>query len=171
MITSQKGFIRNEFLYIKCWDWTFYNMMRHSFTEWLDTTTHFYFKYLESRDTTLGLDIFQGYVSPEPHFIRHQAFPSPDNSPSTLDSFSTSKQGSVLMCNILFAKTSARQECTKGQVQVETCDSVQEAGTVSPQASEARSTEAGRGGRPIKRTWLLQGLFQTGEWEILAINS
>lgn len=71
----------------------------HSHTGWLDRTTHFYFKYFEIKNTTLGPDILQEYFSPEPHFMRHQAFPSPQNSPSTLDSFSISKQGSVLKCN------------------------------------------------------------------------
>lgn len=42
--------------------------------------------------------------------MKHQAFPGPNNSLSTLDSFSTSKEGSILKCNTLLAKTSAGQE-------------------------------------------------------------
>lgn len=84
------------------------------------------------------------YCSLEPRFTRHQGFPSPQNSPSTLDSFSTSKQGSVLKCNILLAKTSAGQECSKGQVQGETCDSAQEAGAHSSGFRSQEHREQGR---------------------------
>lgn len=118
--------------------------MRHSDTEWLDVTTHFYFKYLESKGPTLGLDIFQEYFSPELPFMRHQAFPSPNNSLSTLDPFCTSKEGSVWKCNILLAKTSAGQERSKVQVQVQTSDSIQELeSTLLRQAAEARSKRKG----------------------------
>lgn len=135
--------------------------MRHWYTERMDTTTHFYFKYLESQGTTLGLVIFQEYFSPELHFMRHQAFPSPNNSPSTLDAFSTSKKGSILKCNILLAKTSASQECSRGRFKWRLLIPRRKLeSTVFRQAPEARSIEA-KGWHPIKRTWLLWRLFQT----------
>ena len=142
----------------------------HSHTEWLGRTTHFSFKYLESKDTTLGPDILQKYFSPELHFMRHQAFPRPNNSPSTLDSFSTSKQGSVLECNTWLARTSARQGCSKGQVQVETWVHTGSWSTLSP-GFRSQEPRGKHGGHSIKRTWHLRGLSETGEWEILAINS
>lgn len=117
-------------------------MMRYSDTEWLDITIHFYFKYLESEGTTLGLTYFKGVSAQNFILWGIKPFRSPNNSPSTLDSFSTSEEGSTLKCNLLLAKTSAVQECSKGQVQVGTSDSIQEAREHSlRQASEARSIE------------------------------
>lgn len=145
-------------------------MMRHSDTEWLDVTTHFYFKYLESKGPTLGLDIFQEYFSPELPFMRHQAFPSPNNSLSTLDPFCTRKDQfeSVTFClpkhqpdrNVQRCKFKCRLLIPYRSWRARSWGKLRKPGA------------RGKGARcPIKRTWLLQGLFQTGEWEILAINS